>query len=60
MGQFVAGHIVKSLVVHLFDRFEVQPVEEKGKENASVGADMGSWTPKSDALLRLTRREGML
>nr|BAZ95825.1 P450 cpaC [Curvularia pallescens] len=60
MGQFVAGHIVKSLVAHLFDSFEVEPVEEKGKEGASGGADMGNWTPKSDALLRLTSRESVL
>ncbi|KAA8619666.1 Cytochrome P450 [Pyrenophora tritici-repentis] len=60
MGQFVAGHIVKSLVVHLFDRFEVEPVREGETEKADAGADMGSWTPKSDALLRLWRREGVL
>jgi hypothetical protein len=58
MGQFVAGHIVKSLVVHLFDRFEVQPIDEKS--GTAGGTDMGSWTPKSDALLRLTRRDGVL
>jgi cytochrome P450 len=57
MGQFVAGHIVKSLVVYLFDRFEVQPIEKE--RNSSAGKNMGSWTPKSDALLRFTRREGV-
>ncbi|RMZ66109.1 cytochrome P450 monooxygenase [Pyrenophora seminiperda CCB06] len=59
MGQFVAGHIVKSLVVHLFDRYDVQSIDEN-KANASASAGMGSWTPKSDAVLRLTRRDGVL
>jgi hypothetical protein len=56
MGQYVAGHIVKSLVLHLFDKYEVHLLkEEKGGDSYNV--DKSSWTPKADALLRLTKRQ---
>ncbi|KAI0172764.1 cytochrome P450 monooxygenase GliC2 [Hypoxylon sp. FL1284] len=57
MGQYIAGHIVKSLVVHLFDKYEVGLLEA-GK--TSAGSDKNSWTPKAEALLQLTKREGVL
>jgi hypothetical protein len=56
MGQYVAGHIVKSLVVHLFKQYEVHLLEEnESKDNSD--ADKNSWTPKSEAMLRLTARK---
>ena len=59
MGQHIAGHIVKSLVVHLFDRYEVR-VMEGHQEGNSYDVDKSSWTPKADAELQLTTREGSL
>lgn len=57
MGQYVAGHIVKSLVVHLFDEYEVHLLkEEQGGDSYNV--DKSSWTPKADASLKLTKRQG--
>jgi hypothetical protein len=56
MGQYVAGHIVKSLVVHLFEEYEVRVLKEhQGGDRYNV--DKSSWTPKADASLQLTKRE---
>lgn len=59
MGQYVAGHIVKALVVHLFDEYEVR-LGEKRQGGDNYDTDKSSWTPKADASLLLTRREGSL
>lgn len=59
MGQYVAGHIVKSLVVHLFEQYEVDIIDgHQGGDNYNV--DKSSWTPKAHASLRLVKREGSL
>ncbi|KXX75965.1 Cholesterol 24-hydroxylase [Madurella mycetomatis] len=56
MGQYVAGHIVKSLVLHLFDKYEVSVLQgHQGGDNYDV--DKSSWTPKAAASLQLTKRE---
>lgn len=56
MGQYVAGHIVKSLVLHLFDKYEVQVLQgHQGGDSYDV--DKSSWTPKAAASLQLTKRE---
>lgn len=56
MGQYVAGHIVKSLVAHLFDEYEVG-ILKGGLGADSYNVDKSSWTPKADGLLQLTKRE---
>ncbi|KAL8882139.1 MAG: hypothetical protein Q9198_000811 [Flavoplaca austrocitrina] len=59
MGQYIAGHIVKSLVVHLFDGYEVSVL--KGHQGGnSYDIDKSSWTPKADASLQLTAQKGSL
>ncbi|CEJ81071.1 hypothetical protein VHEMI01221 [[Torrubiella] hemipterigena] len=57
MGQYVAGHIVKSLALHLFDQYEVQ-VMDAGKKDPAQNVDKSNWTPKADSPLRLTKRDG--
>lgn len=59
MGQYVAGHIVKSLVVYLFDRYEVSLLKADDA-GASHETDKNSWTPKADASLLLTKRDGSI
>ncbi|KAK3988694.1 cholesterol 24-hydroxylase [Cladorrhinum sp. PSN332] len=56
MGQYVAGHIVKSLIVHLFNDYEV--VLESGGQQKGQGYDVdnSSWTPKAAIELRLSPR----
>jgi gliotoxin/aspirochlorine/mycotoxins biosynthesis cytochrome P450 monooxygenase len=58
MGQYVAGHIVKSLVAHLFDEYEVCIVERR-QGGKSYDVDKSGWTPKADASLQLTKRNGL-
>ena len=55
MGQYVAGHIAKALVVHLFQQYEVL-VSGGGGGNNKYNTDKSSWTPKADASLQLTKR----
>jgi hypothetical protein len=58
MGQYVAGHIVKSLAVHLFEQYEVRVLEGRRQGGGdSYDIDKSSWTPKADASLQLTKRE---
>ncbi|KAK3373150.1 cytochrome P450 monooxygenase GliC2 [Lasiosphaeria ovina] len=57
MGQYVAGHIVKALVVHLFGEFEVQVLDGRRQGGDGYDVDKSSWTPKAGASLRLTKRE---
>ncbi|KAI0111118.1 cytochrome P450 monooxygenase GliC2 [Nemania sp. FL0031] len=58
MGQFVAGHIVKSLIVHLFREYDVNVLKSsQDNEGDSYNVDKASWTPKADVLLKLTRRD---
>lgn len=59
MGQYVAGHILKSLVVHLFDTYEVSLLGE-GKARAGQETNKNSWTPKAEESLLLTKRTGCL
>lgn len=58
MGQYVAGHIVKSLVVHLFDRYDVRLLGAGIPGLTDYETDRNSWTPKADVLLELVKREG--
>ncbi|CRL17417.1 Cytochrome P450 [Penicillium camemberti] len=55
MGQYLAGHIAKALVVHLFHQYEV--LVSDGRDGANYDTDKSSWTPKADASLQLTRRD---
>lgn len=58
MGQYVAGHIAKALVVHLFQQYEVQVLD--GRLGAGkYDTDKSSWTPKADASLLLTKRDAL-
>lgn len=57
MGQYVAGHIVKSLALYLFDKYEVNTMAARRAEQG-YNVDKSSWTPKADSLLQLTKREG--
>lgn len=59
MGQYVAGHILKSLVVHLFDTYEVSLLGA-GKARAGQETNKNSWTPKAEESLLLTKRTGCL
>lgn len=56
MGQYVAGHIVKALVAHLFNEYEVV-VEKGAQEGQGYDIDKSSWTPKAGIELKLTKRE---
>ncbi|KAI1824155.1 cytochrome P450 monooxygenase GliC2 [Xylaria intraflava] len=56
MGQFTAGHIAKSLAVHLFREYDVT-VPKGGQGGGSYAVDKTSWTPKADVLLELARRQ---
>ncbi len=56
MGQYVAGHIVKSLALYLFDTYEVN-TRDSGRADEAYNVDKSSWTPKADSLLQLTKRE---
>lgn len=55
MGQYVAGHIVKSLALHLFGSYKVEIVSPQ-KQGSGYIVDQSSWTPKADSLLQLTRK----
>ncbi|KAJ8122072.1 hypothetical protein ONZ43_g1644 [Nemania bipapillata] len=58
MGQFVASHIVKSLVLHLFRAYDIDVLKgSKEQEGDSYNVDKASWTPKADVLLKLTKRD---
>lgn len=57
MGQYVAGHIAKALVVHLFQQYEVL-VSDRRRRGNNYDTNKSSWTPKADASLQLTKREG--
>ncbi|KAI0469850.1 cytochrome P450 monooxygenase GliC2 [Xylariaceae sp. FL0804] len=56
MGQYVAGHIAKAVVAHLFEKYEVE-VSDGRKAGDAYDTDKSSWTPKADASLTLTRRD---
>ncbi|KAF1973005.1 putative cytochrome P450 monooxygenase GliC-like protein [Bimuria novae-zelandiae CBS 107.79] len=51
MGQYVATHIVKALVLHLFSVYEVRLADE-----GAVKVDKSAWTPKAGGFLRLPRK----
>lgn len=51
MGQYVATHIVKALVLHLFSRYEVQLADE-----SEIKVDNSGWTPKAAGFLKLARK----
>lgn len=55
MGQYVAGHIAKALVAHLFQQYEVLVSDGCGGNN-SYSTSKSSWTPKADASLLFTKR----
>ena len=55
MGQYVAGHIAKALVAHLFQQYEVLVSDGSGGDN-NYNTNKSSWTPKADASLLLTKR----
>lgn len=55
MGQYVAGHIAKALVAHLFQQYEVLVSDGRGGDN-NYNTNKSSWTPKADASLLLTKR----
>ena len=57
MGQYVATHIVKALVVHLFKEYEVVISKEGQGGEGRYAIDKSSWTPKAGVCLRLTRRQ---
>ncbi|MCJ1286803.1 hypothetical protein MMC26_006149 [Xylographa opegraphella] len=57
MGQYVATHIVKALVLHLFKEYEVVVSKERKGGDDSYDVDKSSWTPKAGVCLRLTRRQ---
>ncbi|KAF3766641.1 cytochrome P450 monooxygenase GliC2 [Cryphonectria parasitica EP155] len=59
MGQYVAGHILKSLVVHLFDTYEVSLLEGN-QPRTGHETNKNSWTPKAEGSLLLTKRDGCL
>ncbi|KAH7064491.1 cytochrome P450 monooxygenase GliC2 [Paraphoma chrysanthemicola] len=50
MGQYVATHIVKALVLHLFTTYEVKLADEN-----EIKVDKSGWTPKAGGFLKLTR-----
>jgi len=56
MGQYVAGHIAKALVAHLFNQYEVF-ISDGSQGSDDYDTDKSSWTPKADASLLLTKRE---
>lgn len=57
MGQYLAGHIAKALVAHLFQEYEVLVWKggNGGKGGSEYGTNKESWTPKADASLVLRK-----
>nr|ARP51717.1 cytochrome P450 [Phyllosticta cirsii] len=51
MGQYVGMHIVKALVVNLFDTYEVKLADE-----SEIKVDKSGWTPKAGGFLKLARK----
>ncbi|KAF2121668.1 cytochrome P450 monooxygenase GliC2 [Lophiotrema nucula] len=55
MGQYVASHIVKALVLHLFREYNVV-LADGAQAGGSYDVDKSGWTPKAGGYLQLTKR----
>ena len=55
MGQYVASHIVKALVLHLFREYEVTLAVGRQDGN-SYDVDKSGWTPKAGGYLQLMKK----
>ncbi|ORY18406.1 cytochrome P450 monooxygenase GliC2 [Clohesyomyces aquaticus] len=55
MGQYVASHIVKALVVNLFSKYDVV-LANKHEEAHGYNVDKSGWTPKAGGSLLLTKK----
>ncbi|KAI1194822.1 cytochrome P450 monooxygenase GliC2 [Nemania serpens] len=58
IGQYVASHIAKALLLHLHLEYEVVMLDSKQKGDGAHGVDKTSWTPKENATLHLTKKRG--
>ncbi|UKZ70826.1 uncharacterized protein TrAtP1_011795 [Trichoderma atroviride] len=54
LGQYLAGHMVKAILVHLFSQYEAKIIDgRKGKADYDI--DKTTWVPVADVTVELTK-----